>query len=98
MADKLRSIVAQFEFSHQIRSLEAEGVPFRTYMYVPELHQESQMPFCEREDEAHLLKASMLPPHLINETNMIELALFPISISKLGSWYKPPVLLVGSWD
>ena len=56
MVAKLRSILAQFEFAYQVHEWESKGVPFATHLYVPELHPESLMPFCEREDEAHLLK------------------------------------------
>jgi len=53
---KLRSILAQFEFAHEVREWQAKGVPFQTHLYVPEIHPVTQMPFCEREDEAHVLK------------------------------------------
>ena len=53
---KLRSILAQFEFAHEVRKWQAKGVPFQTHLYVPEIHPVTQMPFCEREDEAHVLK------------------------------------------
>lgn len=53
---KLRSILAQFEFAHEVREWQAKGVPFQTHLYVPEIHPVTQMPFCERENEAHVLK------------------------------------------
>ena len=56
LVDKLRSIL---EFAYQVREWEAKGIPFSTYLHVPELHPETQMPFCEREDEAHLLKVTL---------------------------------------
>ena len=34
--DKMRSILAQFEFTKKIREFESKGVSFGTYMYVPE--------------------------------------------------------------
>ena len=52
----LRSILAQLEYSHQIRSWDDKGVPFRTYMYVPEVHSVTKCEFHEREDFAHVLK------------------------------------------
>ena len=58
MTHKLRSILSQYEYSYQVRQWDNEGVPFRTHIYVPEMHPISQMPFCEREDEAHVLKVS----------------------------------------
>lgn len=59
LVDKLKSILAQFEFAYQVREWEAKGIPFSTYLYVPELHPETHMPFCEHEDEAHLLKVTL---------------------------------------
>ena len=35
---------------------EKRGVQFRTYMYIPEVHPITNNVFCEREDEAHVLK------------------------------------------
>ena len=60
LKEKVRSILAQFEFQYRIRQWEEKGVPFRTYLYVPETHPESNCGFCEREDEAHVLKVSSL--------------------------------------
>ena len=54
--DQLRSILAQLEFTHQIFEFESQGVPFRTHLYVPEVHPLTGTSFCEREDEAHVLK------------------------------------------
>ena len=56
-AEALRSILSQMEFSHQVQEYSDKlGVPFRFHLYVPELHPITKEPFCEREDEAHLLK------------------------------------------
>lgn len=52
IADKLRSILAQFEFKYRIEQYEAKGIPFTTYLYVPEEHPETKATFYEREDEA----------------------------------------------
>ncbi|XP_064389547.1 uncharacterized protein LOC135337544 isoform X2 [Halichondria panicea] len=54
--DKLRSILAQMEFTHVVRSWDQKGVPFRTYIYVPEEHPELGTVFHEREDEGHVYK------------------------------------------
>jgi len=54
--EQMRSILAQFEFSHTIQCYEAQGVPFCTYLYVPEEHPETNTIFYEREDDAHLIK------------------------------------------
>ena len=35
---------------------EAKGVMFKTYMYVPEKHPQTNNTFYEREDEVHLIK------------------------------------------
>ena len=34
----------------------AKGVPFQTFMYVPEVHPLSHKEFHEREDEGHVFK------------------------------------------
>ena len=36
--EKLKSILAQFEYAYQIQYWEGEGVPFRTHFHVPECH------------------------------------------------------------
>jgi len=56
MTEKLRSILAQFEFKYRVELYEEQGIPFSTYMYVPEEHPETRATFFEREDEAHLIK------------------------------------------
>ena len=48
--------MAQFEFRHVLRQWEERGVNFCMYMYVPEVHPDTGEYFCEREDEAHILK------------------------------------------
>ena len=58
--DKLKSIVAQLEFCFTIDDWEKKGVQFRTYMYVPEVHPITNNVFCEREDEAHVLKVQVV--------------------------------------
>ena len=42
---------------------EERGVPFRTYMYVPEVHPVTNATFYEREDDAYLLKVKHLSSH-----------------------------------
>jgi hypothetical protein len=56
LADKIRAILAQKEFCHTIRSFSKKGVPFDKYVYVPEKHPTTGMPFHDREDVGHLLK------------------------------------------
>ena len=58
-ADKLRSVLAQLEFSYRIRHYhDIVGVPFRYHLYVPEAHTITNLPICEREDEGHVFKVS----------------------------------------
>ena len=52
----MRSILAQFQFKHDVQRYKADGVPFGTYLYVPEVHSETKATFYEHEDEAHLIK------------------------------------------
>lgn len=54
--EKLRSIMAQLEYSYQINSWHAKGILFKHHVYIPEIHPVTQMEFCEREDEGHVLK------------------------------------------
>lgn len=55
-ADKLRSILSQLEYSHQVVKYDEAGVPFRMFMYVPEVHPITGNEYHEREDDAHVLK------------------------------------------
>jgi len=52
----LRSILAQLEYQYLIGDCEAQGVPFKSQLYVPEVHPVTGTLFCEREDEGHVLK------------------------------------------
>jgi len=58
--DQLRSILAQLDYANIISKYEENGVPFRTHMYVPEVHPATGQVFYEREDDAHLLKVNIL--------------------------------------
>ena len=58
--EKLRSILAQLEYAHQIRQWTSNGVPFDAYFYVPEVLPETDNIFLEREDEAHVLKVILI--------------------------------------
>ena len=44
------------EYTHNIEYWEKRGVPFRTHMYVPEVHPITLGTFHEREDEGHVFK------------------------------------------
>ena len=59
--DILRSILAQLEYRHQVCSWDEKGVPFRTFMYVPEVHPITNKVFHEREDFGHVLKVHVFP-------------------------------------
>jgi len=52
----MKSILSQLEYTYTVDTYEQKGVPFRTYMYDPEMHPSTGAIFFEREDEAHLLK------------------------------------------
>lgn len=54
--EKLRSILAQMEYTYKVQTWDKKGVPFRTHMYVPEVNPITGMEFHEREDEAHVFK------------------------------------------
>ncbi|XP_065911420.1 uncharacterized protein [Dysidea avara] len=55
-AEKLKSILAQLEYKHQVDLWKSKGVPFKEHLYVPEIHPKTGLGFCEREDEGHVLK------------------------------------------
>ena len=81
--DKLRSIVAQLEYSHQVSEYDRAGVPFRTYMYVLEVHPITGMEFHEREDDAHVLK--VCGSKLIGMSYNLLLILFPVENCKFNA-------------
>ena len=55
-ADDLRSIVAQMEYSYQIRLWTGKNVPFTTHLYVPKAHSITRPTSHEREGEGHVFK------------------------------------------
>lgn len=57
--DQLRSILAQLEFSHTIRTYDRNGVPFISHLHVPEVHPLTGHTWYEREDPAHVLKVNI---------------------------------------
>ncbi len=59
-ADKLRSILAQLEYTYDVKQWVSKGVPFDTNLYVPEIHPVTEVGFCEREDEGHILKVRLI--------------------------------------
>ena len=56
--EKLWSIMAQLEYTYQINSWHAKGVPFKHHVYIPEVHPTTGIEFCERENEGHVFKVS----------------------------------------
>ena len=52
----MQSILAQLDFAYQVNMRNSKGVPFKDHLYVPEIHPETGMGFCEREDEGQVLK------------------------------------------
>ena len=54
--DKMRSILAQLDYRYQVNHWKEQGIPFNTHLYVPEVHPDTGVPFCEREDEGHVFK------------------------------------------
>ena len=56
--DKVRSILAQMEYTFQINSWTVQGIPFDRYIYVPEVHPITGKEFHEHEDEGHVLKVN----------------------------------------
>ena len=54
--DKLRSILAQKEFSHTVLEYDRSGIPFCSHIYVPEVHPGTGKVYHEREDPGHVLK------------------------------------------
>lgn len=53
--EKLKSILAQLEYKHQVMLWVSKGVP-NNHLYVPEAHPMTGLGFCEREDEGHVFK------------------------------------------
>ena len=43
-----------------VKSWDAQGVPFSTYLYVPEEHPITKATFHEREDEGHVFKVKFM--------------------------------------
>ena len=56
LLDKLRSIVATFQFRADVRHWKEQGVDFSTYVYVPEVDPVTGETHHERSDHNHLLK------------------------------------------
>lgn len=59
LTEMLRAILAQREFTYVVNEWHRKGVPFKDHLYVPEVHPDTGMEFCEREDDGHVFKVSM---------------------------------------
>ena len=44
------------DYTHNDRKWDEQGVPFRSHLYVPEVHPVTNSIFHVREDEGHMLK------------------------------------------
>ena len=70
--EKLRSILSQLQYRHDVAEWEKFDVPFRSHIYVPETHPLTSMPFHEREDETHVFKVCVAEPcFLVDAYNFI---------------------------
>ena len=58
--DKLRSILAQLEFTAIVRDYAKKGISFDTQLHVPEVHEVTGDTILQREDEGHLFKVLYL--------------------------------------
>lgn len=56
--EKLCSILIQMEYQYQVNYWYTQGVPFKDHLYVPEVHPDTYLVFCEWEDEGHVFKVS----------------------------------------
>lgn len=54
--EMLKSIFAQLEYTYEVCSWHSQGVHFRHYLYIPEMHPLTGQMFIEREDEGHVFK------------------------------------------
>ncbi len=72
-ADKLRSIMAQLEFTQTILEYHKKGIPFCYHLYVPEVHPDTGKTFYEREDPAHVLKVCLM--YMYNQSMFYNLAI-----------------------
>ena len=52
--------MSQLDFNYTVRKYDAEGVPFRSNLHVPETHPITGVMFCEREDHGHVLKVRVV--------------------------------------
>ncbi len=48
------------DYTYTVRKWEEQGVPFRSHVYVPEVHPITNSIFHEREDEGHVHKVYII--------------------------------------
>ena len=51
LTEMLCAILALREFTYIVIEWRRKGVPFRDHLYVPEVHPDTGVEFCERDDE-----------------------------------------------
>ena len=56
--------MAQLEYRYQVNTWDAKGIPFKKYLYVPEVHPETGKLLCECEDEGHVFKVCKGKVHM----------------------------------
>lgn len=56
LADMLRSLVGTYRFRNTVMEYMSKGIDFSTYLYIPEVDNETGEAFHEREDHCHILK------------------------------------------
>ena len=56
LEDMLKTVVATYRFRATVSKYVSEGVDFSTYIYIPEIDEETGEAFHEREDHCHILK------------------------------------------
>ena len=60
--DKLQSILAQLEFQYSVESWEEEF--HFSHLHISEVHPMTNILFCEREDEGHVVKIDCTCVHV----------------------------------
>ena len=73
--DCLRSLLSQLEFRRTVRKYDEEGIPFRTFLYVPETDNLTGRQFHDREDHNHIvkvrrIKCGLRELNLLNEMSL----------------------------
>ena len=56
MEEKLRSILAEMDYTRTVQKWDDQGVPFRSYIYVPEVHPITNTIFMRRRTKVMCLR------------------------------------------